>query len=478
MDALPDKTLGRVASPTRVQGYIASNTNTKRRKTSPSASGFIQVNNEPGRVGIAEGSSDQSFSQEKVAQIDSGYGTSQNTPDTQRSINHDSIPGTSPSPLLGGNGLKVFNKKINPETTARFREIVPELERLLAAHLRDNTARLLWSKPSRVRPKAIRLLTLGITDTDTAEYIVLFCHESEVNRVQGFFNEPIAKGLYEPEDRTVPSFKVLVSGHAFRLRSGETDILVMLGANENEWPTLCGQPVLFEKVGSLADRRKASRAIIGGMIKVIDHTDFTYLYAMTAGHAILGLMDQENETTNTQPQPSGSGQASQKDDSILLDPFGSHLGPVVEDSTVRDEILTSEVQGIVVKTFCTLPILYPSSHDWALVHVTDPKPNKYLPQGINGPPIKRDIVSCYEGFPDTPEQAILMNKSKGDIHGSISEIPARIALGSADDFIDVYVFTPDSSVGELLCPLIQSCLTLLTSSTRSRGRLFRFLGHR
>jgi hypothetical protein len=92
---------------------------------------------------------------------------------------------------------------------------------------------------------AIRLKILGTDDNDPSEYIVIFCQQYHVKRVQQFFRSDLIKSLYEPLDNLVPKFKVLINGTAPALKSSKTGfvVTVLYDQSAKDRNSLCVLPI-------------------------------------------------------------------------------------------------------------------------------------------------------------------------------------------------------------------------------------------
>ena len=290
-----------VPATTPLSGFPSSleTTNVKRKHSSTSDPGSEQGRS--GRrwlQGLKTRLLDTSRDDPDPAPTDSGYVTGQGTPDTQRTVNR--MASTAGNfPVLGRDGWKIFRKSVSPDKVARFREIVPELEKRLTAYLREKGGTLLFTKAPRLKPRAIRLLVLGASEEDAEETMVVFCSEQEIPRIQSFFDsDRIAKELCQPDDNSLPCFRVLASGHPFRLTAGnEWDVEIEMVADPDVFngSTICGRPILFRKIvlsaAPNAPPCPMRKGTLGGIIQVILDDGTSCYYGMTAGHAVLDWLN-------------------------------------------------------------------------------------------------------------------------------------------------------------------------------------------
>jgi hypothetical protein len=158
-----------------------------------------------------------------------------------------------------------------------------------------NVGTLLFTKAPRLKPRAIRLLVLGASEEDAEETMVVFCSEQEMPRIQSFFgSDRIAKELCQPDDNSLPCFRVLASGHPFRLTAGnEWDVEIEMVADPEVFngSTICGRPILFRMMvlsaAPNAPPCPMRKGTLRGIIQVILDDGTSYYYGMTAGNAVL-----------------------------------------------------------------------------------------------------------------------------------------------------------------------------------------------
>jgi hypothetical protein len=105
----------------------------------------------------------------------------------------------------------LFRKPLRKDFVARYNEIIPDVEKIVLPFAAEISNGLFSSRP-RHQPMSIRLMVLGKTEADAKECIVLFCPEPLHKKVKHLLDtDQIIKGLLEPDDTTLPSFKAVVT---------------------------------------------------------------------------------------------------------------------------------------------------------------------------------------------------------------------------------------------------------------------------
>ncbi|KAG6368781.1 hypothetical protein INS49_002995 [Diaporthe citri] len=377
---------------------------------------------------------------------DSGYGSATSTPNPKDTA----IPLRKPGqiPLIQQMGLCISNKAMEPKAKRRFLEVQLEIEKMLLEFMRK-----LKSGPGMYKPIAIRPMMLGKTDSDAdaKSYMVVICSENIKRKVQDFFDEPLVKSLCEPGGDDEPSFKVLVIGHALRLRASASDISVQSVPMHSFYDakrTFCGMPI------RLCDERGYSRkATFGGMVKVISTDGEHQLYGLTAGHIIRDgqittevddtIMDtwdgsslvdldlsQANHTRTGSPAVSDDNDQNGLDDWCLRNQ--QHLGKVL--NTGRRETLVDEDQSQ------RKPFL-----DWALFGLNVHRPNQLAYHGREHSQgdlhLPFSIIDPRKsGIPVT-----MLCASQGAKRGMLSTTRARVLLDPGASFTDVYTLSLEGS---------------------------------
>lgn len=462
------------SSPLQTTGLKRKHSSTSDQGSEPTRSGRRWLHGLKARL------LDPSQDDSDPAPTDSGYVTGQGTPDTQRTVNRDtSTAGTSP--VLGRDGWRIFHKSVSADKVARFREIVPELEKLLTAHLRERGGTLLFTKTPRLKPRAIRLLVLGACEEGAEETIVVFCSEQEMSRIQSFFDtDRIAKELCQPHDNALPCFRVLASGHPFRLTAGNgSGIKIETLADPdifNGSRTICGQPILFRKidqsVAANAHSCPVRKGTLGGIIQVILYDGTSGYYGMTAGHAVLDWLhdtgqhgcDEKRLSVELARLPTfGEPLLGEGFEPRPLTPEPDQERDETDDMTIESpwKFASSEAIGGVMGDSVGPLQLNAGSMLWAcdlaLVRLDDRSlfPNQLIVRDKKSLASsqsvirKHDLCTVLYGFPDTWQDVVIMSASRGLVYGILSEIPARVSLGFDDAFLEVYVVTLNNDNGKL-----------------------------
>ncbi|KAK3692986.1 hypothetical protein B0T22DRAFT_372470 [Podospora appendiculata] len=356
---------------------------------------------------------------------DSGYGTGVDTSfssllsakgpgDARQLVEEENAAEAEPKsvPLPGREDLLAFKVDVPYAVTARFREIMPELERIIH---KDMQKGLKIFKASRARAKkhmvmSIRLMTVGEKSTTAQPTIVLFVHGEQVSSLEILLKQPVVQQLRQPNDGVTPEFDIVVAGESPRKRllqegvSAEWD----LGGKmmEQQLTTYCGVRI------SLNSDCRSAAATLGGMVKITFGPGDFMLVGMTAGHVLEELL----------------------------------LGPDDQETIENRLELESKLQ---------------------LAALAAPEPEKKT-QGPDEPPVfssKRGymarmggdgahhghclVTAPAESFPeDQPKEVVMLNSSiseaQGSLLGTLSNVPARIMLNPAKGFVEAYLLTLDN----------------------------------
>ncbi|RYP28249.1 hypothetical protein DL767_007299 [Monosporascus sp. MG133] len=400
-------------------------------------------------------------SQDEKTLPDSGYGTSLPSPDQSEDRDKAkkrviSLPQKAiPFPLASQKDLLVLKKEVDRATITRFNEIVPEIERLLLSYLKSSGG--IFSARARYAPMAIRLMVLGRTEADAKECMVVFCSTCLCKRVEHFFNkQQIVKDLCEPSDPVLPSFKVIVNGHAPRLRVALSEIQVHCASSQLSEDTFCGNPIRF--VNETGDVRHAT---FGGVVKVVGSDGHFKLYGLTAGHSLLDWQDPDTSADtlpgihvalNAEDEDAERAERREESNESLLeaqDPFiqaSAILLKPEQDETVQSWTFTeSQELGKILKNPDRDKDEDQLYLDWALFELNKYLPNVFVTVELSGNIRKHPLSLCSEKFsPDTLSQPVtMMGGSQGSKSGVLSKLPGRIIIGPGDSFIDAYLLTLD-----------------------------------
>lgn len=224
------------------------------------------------------------------------------------------LPRATSFPLENEKGLFEFKMDVAVTKLARFREIVPEIERLLLDYLQS--AKYFFGSSVPIKAIAIRYLVIGKGVSDAKDCLVVFCSTAQHKRIKRFFeNHNGAKALCEPPDLSAPSFRVIISPRPLKLTVGEehnrpqhslavssnsatevsdseldrdtvaspSPIEVYCSSAQLSQETVCGAPIRF--VNGLGE---VLHGTFGGIIKVVQSDGDFQLYGLTVSH---GLVD-------------------------------------------------------------------------------------------------------------------------------------------------------------------------------------------
>ncbi len=352
-------------------------------------------------------------------------------------------------PVPGREDLQAFRMNMDEAFTARFREIVPEVQRLLK---KCSTQRgslvgrgFLPSKrlpQDRVMPVSCRLMTVGKTLDSAKPSVVVFVHGEQTGRIENILKQPLVLRLCQPDDGITPYFEILVVGEAPRKRFlAETDVCAVWdGPRERDMATYCGTRIRLGRAGG----RLEAAATVGGLLKLGSTADFR-LVAMTAGH-VLEDLDLEDLTPHEDRGEQRSSEGGWENDGAT------------ETEAAKHAEYPSPLHPRFVGMFFETRDGSVPPHDWALFEVTSQKikPNllRRHGQGFNMARDRADArqplemkAAPPESFPVVePIEVVLLSGSQGALFGKLSHLPGGIMLGggAADcDFQEAYLLTLD-----------------------------------
>ncbi|KAK3361736.1 hypothetical protein B0T24DRAFT_671373 [Lasiosphaeria ovina] len=375
---------------------------------------------------------------------DSGYVTGNNTsfvsPAKSSNFPVDARQSEAPTvrsvPLPGREDLLAFRVEISDAFNARFREIVPELERLLQKHMQKGTSFFPSSSRAKTRKQtatSMRLMTIGDTLANSKPSIVIFVCGQQTSNLDALFSQPLLRQLYQPDDGITPSFPVVVVGEAPRKRLLE-DVSVVWDTSvsrENELSTYCGVQIHLE-----TKPQRSVTATLGGVVKLTFGPGNFALVGMTAGHVLEELLDTDTgefrrseaaELKDPETEPEETWQETYDTTPMYRRLQGELLypNPETEHSTGKD--------------ICDLI----PPRDWSLfamdAHLRV-KPN--LLQKL-GP--ERTLP---EEFPESePMEVVMLNsanqKSQAAMLGVLSPLPGGFMLDPSKGFVNAYLLTLD-----------------------------------
>ncbi|KAM7190773.1 hypothetical protein V8F20_009569 [Naviculisporaceae sp. PSN 640] len=405
---------------------------------------------------------------------DSGYGT-QNVSVEDKDDSGFYAPIEEPkiksTPLPGRDDIQVFRKDIDASVTARYREIMPELHRLLARQLSAQqsgtlSGRRLFSSGRRAKSRSasaavqmsLRLMTVGVTVQDAKAAIVVFTQGEQTSGLERLTRQPLMQQLCQPDDTITPSFEVIVVGEPARKRGclGYSISAVFDDAlgRDSSTVTYCGARILFDAGGGA---NQFAAATLGGLIKLTFAVGDFMLVGMTAGHVLEDLF-LDDEDSESEDSPNFGNEPTSEECSGTFGkpkrrPMGELLYPLVERPDPEEGC-----------TELGLPDIPP--RDWALFEMDTSlklKPN-LIPREIDAgayrhlhqqPPRRPyDQGNCLsaaapESFPFTEPIEVVMISSNGKtqsiFYGELSHTPSTIVLNNSDseEIVEAYILTLD-----------------------------------
>ncbi|KAK4212786.1 hypothetical protein QBC37DRAFT_424423 [Rhypophila decipiens] len=393
--------------------------------------------------------------------LDSGYGTGNVSLEEKDSsgfrAQDDAQPKVKSTPLPGREDLQVFKKDIEPSFTARYREIMPELHRLLQRQLSSQLNSLLSGRlfqnartKSRLAVQmSLRLMMVGKTIQDARAAIVVFTQGEQTSGLGRLLRQPVMQQLCQPDDGITPPFEVIVVGDPARKRRYLGDISAVFDetpSGHSSAVTYCGARIRLEAGLSM----QSAVATLGGVVKLTFELGDSMLVGMTAGHVLEHLYldgsdsddDWAVEDVNT-PLRSKPGRSLVGD---LLYPSVGTLGDEDNDegpeSPPRDWALFEIDSGLKLK-----PNIIPRETDQG-------EYRQLFDRGSLGRS-GRNQEYCMssappENFPSHEPMEVVMiasNKARGNgvLFGELSHIPASIMLTNISDepMVEAYMLTLD-----------------------------------
>lgn len=417
------------------------------------------------------------------------------------------IPRATPFPLESEKGLFEFKMDVTATKLARFREIVPEIERLLLNYLQS--AKHLFGSSVPIKAIAIRYLVIGKEVSDAKDCLVVFCSTAQYRRIKRFFdNHKGAKALCEPPDLSAPSFRVIISPRPLNLTVGEehnrsqhnlavssdsatkvsdsepnrdrivstSAIEVYCSRDQLSQETFCGAPIRF--INGLGE---ILHGTFGGIIKVVQSDGDFQLYGLTASHGLvdwqppsvppnsdlaIDVLDLDEETLRLLRQEISD--EVDVDDEMYSeddDDEDENLCPS-SDADVQWTFGQSQKLGTIVNTFKEHTEANDRYLDWALITLD---PTVYRPNLFFSETKARSFqltAASSKSLPDTGcHPVVIMGlPSQGFKSGSLSAMPTRILLAPGNVFVDAYTLSLDAGFGKTANKLSLMKLIVVVSS--------------
>ncbi|KAK4175056.1 hypothetical protein QBC36DRAFT_379646 [Triangularia setosa] len=393
---------------------------------------------------------------------DSGYGTqsslqssASNSPKSLLSLHLNKhkpqqvVEDVRSSPLPGRDDLHIFRGTgIDPpvQVIARFREIMPEIQRMLQKHVSSQK----WSSllPGKKKKKdevimTMRLMIVGKTQVAARPSIVIFVSGHETKGLEILMKQNSMKELCHPNDGIVTNFDVVIVGDPARKRflqqvdvSWEGGSSLMM--SDRGTATWCGARIRFETEESSAV------STLGGLVKLTRRDGEVQVVGMTAAHVLEGLLD-EDDSEAEEDEEDAENEAEEQDYRIHLQPRKPLLGHLIHPVLPFDGAK-----------------LDAPARDWALFeidHKVKMKPNllqrptfpTFDQTRPSGPRQAGDELSLAppESYPEiTPIEVALISKNNPNNSaklGFLSHLPGGLMLSPDKGFVDAYTLALDDN---------------------------------
>ncbi|KAH8672453.1 hypothetical protein BGZ61DRAFT_537085 [Ilyonectria robusta] len=405
------------------------------------------------------------------------------------------IPRATPFPLENEKGLFEFKMDVAATKLARFREIVPEIERLLLNYLQS--AKHFFGSSVPIKAIAIRYLVIGKDASDARDCLVVFCSTAQYKRIKRFFdNHKGAKALCEPPDLSAPLFRVIISPRPLNLTVGEehnlpqhnlaassdsvdkisdsepnrdrivspSAIEVYCSLDQLSQETLCGTPIRF--VNGLGE---SLHGTFGGIIKVVQSDGDFQLYGLTASHGLVDwqpssvppnsdlaieVLDLDEETRWLIQLEQSDGMGDGMGDEICSEgednepEYQRSLSGVDVDRASNSawSFVESQKLGNILHMLKDYTDWKDQYLDWALFTL-DPtfyRPNLFFSE-TQARKFQLTAVSG-KSLPKTGYRpVVIMGQPSQDCKsGSLSTMPTRVLLAPGKGFVDVYTLSLDT----------------------------------
>ncbi len=277
-----------------------------------------------GHSGVERLSTITSPEKDPVDRADSGYGSSESTPDGKSSeIEKFELEHKVSRQLFSRfrkTKLRPFDQEISQAVQNRF----SDLTELFGPSLYT----FLVKRRVRYNAISIKLKVLGKDERSARPWVVVQCDEAASKPIKHFFDQPEVKTQYRPGDSEpdLPSFDVVIHPRA-PVSLATSHPARVYGNSWADIDTLCGKII---KIGSLDEPHIAT---LGGVIKVETSRGEFLLQGLTAGH----IIPQEPVTGHDNGRESPSTYIYTAHSSCETTP--THLEPgtqKVEDGLVHD----------------------------------------------------------------------------------------------------------------------------------------------
>lgn len=375
----------------------------------------------------------------QIQQPDSGYSSPEKNGDTTKQE-----PDTGPRPYISFPFAKDtfrFIKDIDESSIARYKEISPELEKLLKSKFEASG---IFSRRRRLRSISTRLVVIGKTEADAKECVAVFCDQPTSKGVAQYLKrDEIIQQLLNPSDPATPSFEIVVKEHPPRLRSTSPNVHVHCDSTDLEETSFCGLSISFTDCDGVI-----RCGTFGGVVKVTPTEGDAFILGMTTAHTLVEWEDSDtdldehlelhsmhlSEEHTERPGSASSPTASLAPQKALVgancrgfrEPF--ELGKITASSADDADA-------------CDNPYM-----DWALFDLNEIRPN-HLPNSMRSKPIIGASPIASSGRDEF--RVLVIGNSRDLKVGRISKVPSRIMIGAGSSFTDALLLTLDSGTGQL-----------------------------
>ncbi|CAP66912.1 uncharacterized protein PODANS_4_5980 [Podospora anserina S mat+] len=354
-----------------------------------------------------------------------------NKPSKPSDIKSSPLPGRDDILIFRGTGMEPSFQAVS-----RFREIMPEIQRVLQKHVASSQK---WSSllPSGMRRKkrdgeevvlTMRLMMVGKTAETARPSIVIFVSTDQTAGLEGVMRERGVRELYCPGDGFVTNFEVVIVGEAAKKRFLQMVEVTWeggsaLSVNDKGLPTWCGEGIRLGTAGG-----KSVASTIGGLVKLTNHDGEVQIVGMTAAHALEGLLDDDDGSDS-------EGDETEEEPPQQPQPQKPLLGQLIHPS-------------LPINT-CSSDLKIPP-RDWALFEITKSnlKPNLRLQSSARSHfKARADELALAEPstFPDMASIEVELLSQTGVKHGSLSHLPAGLMLSPDHGFVQAYTLTLDET---------------------------------
>ncbi|KAK4196870.1 hypothetical protein QBC40DRAFT_286578 [Triangularia verruculosa] len=353
------------------------------------------------------------------------------------------------SPLPGTEDLYIFRGAgVDPsvQVVGRFREIMPELQRVLQKHVTSQKwSSLLPGKRKKKRDEVImtmRLMMVGKTKSTARPAIVIFVSGHETKGLETLMQQKGLKELYYPNDGIVTNFDVVIVGDPARKKFLQVDVSWDGGSsfmmNDKGTATWCGARIRMDAEG------RSAVSTFGGLVKLTKRDGEVQMVGMTAAHVLEGLLEDEDEESEGEDEEAEE-EAEEEDYRIHFHPRKPFLGQLMHPELPVDD---SELDT--------------PARDWSLFeidHNVKVKPNVLQRPTFPGSSQARPSGPRQEGdeltlapaqsFPEiAPIEVALISQSNPRNSaklGFLSHLPGGLMMSHEKGFVDAYILTLDDS---------------------------------